>query len=267
MVNGLDNMRFFHDIREYFSYARFAAKSALNAEVAGSYLNWLWWIFDPICMMLVYTFIFSYIFKAGEQYFPIFVFVGLTMWRFFQMTLSKSTKIVKNNKAIVSKVYLPKFILILTQMLINFIKMLISWGIIAGMMVVWQVPVKPMLLLVIPLFIVEAIFTFGICCLVMHFGVFVEDLDNVIRIAIQFIFYATGIFFSIESRIDNPVIQNFLLHYNPLAYIIASVRRCLLYQTLPEFNWLIIWAAISVVISVIAVRLIYVYENSYVKAI
>ena len=260
-------MRFFNDLKEYFSYARFAAKSSLNAEVAGSYLNWLWWIFDPVCMMLIYTFIFSYIFKAGEQYFPIFVFVGLTMWRFFQMTLTKSTKIVKNNKAIVSKVYLPKWVLIETEMLANFVKMLISWAIIVGMMLVWRVPVTPIVLLVIPIFIVEAIFTFGICCLVLHFGVFVEDLDNVIRIAIQFVFYATGIFFSIESRVDNPVIQNILLHYNPMAYFIASIRRCLLYQTLPEWNWLILWTVISIAIAAIAVRLIYTYENSYVKAI
>ena len=211
--------------------------------------------------------IFSYIFKAGEQYFPIFVFVGLTMWRFFQMTLSKSTKIVKNNKAIVSKVYLPKFVLIQTEMLVNFVKMLISWAIIVGMMLVWRVPVTPAVFLVIPIFIVEAIFTFGICCLVLHFGVFVEDLDNVVRIAIQFIFYATGIFFSIENRVSDPIIQSFLLHYNPMAYFIASIRRCLLYQTLPEWDWLILWAAVSIVISIIAVRLIYTYENSYVKAI
>jgi len=260
-------MRFFHDIKEYFSYARFAAKSSLNAEVAGSYLNWLWWIFDPICMMLVYTFIFSYIFKASEPYFPIFVFVGLTMWRFFQMTLSKSPKIVKNNKSIVSKVYLPKFVLIETEMLVNFVKMLISWAIIVGMMLVWRVPISVTVLMVIPIFIVEAIFTFGICTLVLHFGVFVEDLDNVIRIAIQFIFYATGIFFSIESRVPDPMIRNFLLHYNPMAYFIASIRRCLLYQTWPEWDWFILWTVVSIVISVIAVRLIYTYENSYVKAI
>jgi len=260
-------MRFFRDLKEYTGYARYAAKSALNAEVAGSYLNWLWWIFDPICMMLVYTFIFSYVFKASEPYFPIFVFVVLTMWRFFQMTLSKSTKLIKNNKAIVSKVYLPKFILLETEMLVSFIKMLFAWAIIVGMMFLWRVPVTPIVLLIIPLFIVEAIFTFGVCCLVMHFGVFVEDLDNVIRIAIQFIFYATGIFFSIETRIDNPVVQSFLLHYNPMAYIIASVRRCLLYQTLPEFDWLIIWTIISIALSAIAVRLVYKYENSYVKAI
>ena len=260
-------MRFFHDIKEYTSYARYASKASLNAEVAGSYLNWLWWIFDPICMMLVYTFIFGYVFKASEQYYPIFVFVGLTMWRFFQMTLSKSTKLVKNNKSIVSKVYLPKFVLIETEMLVNFVKMLIAWAIIVGMLAVWRVHITPIVLMVIPLFIVEAIFTFGFCCLVMHFGVFVEDLDNVVRIGIQFVFYATGIFFSIESRIDNPAIQGLLLHFNPMAYIITSVRRCLLYQTMPEWNWLLIWTVVSIVIAVIAVRLIYAYENSYVKAI
>ena len=44
--------RFFADFSKYFKYAKYASKSALNAEVAGSYLNWLWWIFNPFCMML-----------------------------------------------------------------------------------------------------------------------------------------------------------------------------------------------------------------------
>ena len=260
-------MRFFKDNKEYNSYANFAARSALNAEVAGSYLNWFWWIFDPICMMLIYTFIFGYIFKAKEPYFPIFVFVGLTMWNFFSNVVTKSTKIIKGSKAIVSKVYLPKFILIETEMIVNFIKMLFSWAIIAGMMVFWHVPINAGILLIIPLFILEALFTFGLCCLVMHFGVFVEDLANVVRIILRFVFYATGIFFSIESRIDNPAIQTFLLHYNPIAFIIASIRRCLLYQTLPEWKWMILWTIVSLFLCFIGVKIVYKYENSYVKAI
>ena len=48
--------RFKSDFKKYFAYAKFSARSDLKSEVASSYLNWLWWIIDPMLFMLVYTF-------------------------------------------------------------------------------------------------------------------------------------------------------------------------------------------------------------------
>ena len=107
--------RLFNDIKKYFHYSVVSAKSQLKAEVANSYLNWIWWVLDPLCFMLIYTFIFGYVFNSSEKYFPVFIFIGLSMWDFFNRTITNSVKIVKNNKAIVSKVYLPKYILILIK--------------------------------------------------------------------------------------------------------------------------------------------------------
>ena len=49
--------RFIKDMKRYFAYAKFAARADLKAEVASSYLNWLWWVLDPLLFMMVYTFI------------------------------------------------------------------------------------------------------------------------------------------------------------------------------------------------------------------
>ena len=96
--------RLFNDIKKYFHYSVVSAKSQLKAEVANSYLNWIWWVLDPLCFMLIYTFIFGYVFNSSKKYFPVFIFIGLSMWDFFNRTIANSVKIVKNNKAIVSKV-------------------------------------------------------------------------------------------------------------------------------------------------------------------
>ena len=72
--------RFLKDTKKYYKYAIYSAKSKLQSEVASSYLNWLWWVLDPICFMLIYTLIFGVVFNAKEQYFTVFIFIGLTMW-------------------------------------------------------------------------------------------------------------------------------------------------------------------------------------------
>jgi len=95
------------DISKYFRYSVVSAKAKLKAEVAGSYLNWIWWVLEPFCFMLIYTFIFGYVFNSREQYFPVYIFTSLTLWNFFNKTVQSSVRMVRANKQIVSKVYFP----------------------------------------------------------------------------------------------------------------------------------------------------------------
>ena len=53
--------RFLKDLKEYSYLSRYMARTGLKAEVANSYLNWVWWVLEPFCMMLVYTVVFGVI--------------------------------------------------------------------------------------------------------------------------------------------------------------------------------------------------------------
>ncbi len=265
-IGGDDRMRFVKDIKKYWTYAIYSAKAELKSEVASSYLNWLWWILDPLLFMLVYTFIAEIVFKRSEPYFPVFVLIGLTMWSFFDKIILGSVKIVKNNHAIVSKVYVPKFILIMQKMMVNGFKMLISFGLIALMMAAFRVPPTYKIVYIVPLLVVLLIVTFAIGNLMLHFGVFVEDLFNVMKVVLKLAFYMTGIFFSIENRVPAPY-NELLLKLNPIAFLIDSGRECMLYGRTPDFRLLLAWGAGGVLLSVVALKVVYKYENSYVKVI
>ncbi len=255
----------FHDLKKYFRYSVVSAKSKLKAEVANSYLNWLWWILDPLCFMLIYTFIFGVVFNAKEQYFPVFIFIGLSMWDFVNKTLLGSVKTIKLNKAIVSRVYFPKFILILSKIWINGFKMMISFCIVILMMAIFRVQLSWNVLFFIPILLVLVLFTFGCACFLMHYGVYVEDLSNVLNVVMRFVFYATGIFYNIETRI--PQFGGLLNKINPVAFLITSMRQSLIYGTSPDWKLLLIWFFISVMLVCLGIRKIYKEENSYVKAI
>ena len=90
--------RFIRDLKKYLPYALWSAKADLKAEVASSYLNWMWWLIEPFCMMIIYAVMFGVVFKAFEQYFPIFIFTGITMWGFFSRNINASVNIVRNRK-------------------------------------------------------------------------------------------------------------------------------------------------------------------------
>ena len=62
VVDNLDNhsplyevKKFWGDVKNYWQYTVYAAKTDLKAEVANSYLNRLWWLLEPFFNMLVYA--------------------------------------------------------------------------------------------------------------------------------------------------------------------------------------------------------------------
>lgn len=260
---------FIDDIKKYYNYEVRAAKSSLKTEVANSYLNWIWWILDPLFSMVIYYLIFGIVFRAKEPYFTTFLFIGQTMWAFFSKNVVQSVKMIKQNKSIVSKVYVPKFVLLLSNMMVNGFKMLISVVIVVVMMAASRVQLSGYVVCFVPILFVLFLVTFAISVNLMHFGVFVEDLGNVVSIVMQLLFYMTGIFYSIDTRLgaDYPMAARILTHANPMALLVRDMRNVLLYQKGPDWIALGVWAVIAVILAMIGVHTIYKNENSYVKVI
>lgn len=254
------------DIRKYLAYAIWSAKADLGAEVASSYLNWLWWLIEPFCMMIIYTVIFGYVFRAREDYFPIFVFTGITMWGFFSRSVNGSVDTVRNGKDIITKVYMPKYILLLSRLFVNAFKEIISFGVILLMMIVYRVPISWNLIWVLPVFVVHFLFTFGVCTIMMHYGVYVNDLGYITGIVLQMMMYLTGVFYSVAKRIPEPF-GEILEKFNPVACIISSMRDALIYCKTPPLSILGAWTFVSIILIALGIFAVYSNENSYVKMI
>lgn len=268
---GIDMSKFINDIKKYKKYMFYSAKSGLKSEVAGSRLGWIWWVLEPVLFMLVYWFIFAVIFGNSTQYFPIYVFIGISMWNFINKTVLDSVKIVNTNKGIVSKVYLPKYTLIMVEMLMNAFKLAISFAIVIFMMIIYKVGITLNVLWLIPIFLTMVLVTFGASCLFAHFGVFVEDLKTLMNVVTRIVFYMSGVFYELvpmnpaqESKLPD-ALALVLTKCNPVAFLMISVRKCLIYSMNIDYWYLLGWFIIGAILSMLGVRTIYKYENSYVK--
>ena len=258
--------KFFRDMKKYRWYLLYAARSELRAEVAGSYLNWLWWILEPLCYMLVYTFVVQVVFSSREDYFAAFVLIGLTAWTFFNKTVQGSVNIIRKNKSVVTKIYLPKYMLVLTNMLVQTFKMLVSFALIFILMAVLGVPFTWHILYVIPVLLVLFVVTFGAAVLFMHMGVFVRDLYQVTLVVLRLLFYMTGVFYSIPNRVPAPY-GKLLLRLNPMACLVECLRGALLYGKVQHYVLLLVWFGLGLLVSALGILTVYRYENSYAKVI
>lgn len=258
--------RFFKEIKRYYQYVIYASKCELRGEVANSYLNWVWWILEPLAFMFVYAIVFGKFFNAPEENFIAFIFLGLSLWGFFNKMVSTSVKLVKNNKSIVSKVYVPKYILIIEKMCFYGFKMLIEFGVEIVIMIIMKIKISINILWFIPTVAILMILTFGICCFITHFGVYIEDLSYIVSIGLRLLFYLSGIFYDVTKRISAPYGEWFE-KINPIAFLLNNSRRVLLYCQSPRLLWMGIWLLVGILISILGIALIQKNENNYVKVV
>ena len=258
--------KFFRNIRKYYKYAVYQAKAELKSEVSNSYLNWIWWFLEPTCFMLIYTFIVEVVFQTKEPYFPVFVYLGLTSWDLFNRIVSNSVKIVKNNIGTINKVFVPKYIFLLSKSFVYLFKYFVAFLVVIGLMIFFKVPFSWQYLN-FPL-IVIALYTvsIGIGTILLHFGVFIEDLSNVTNILLRLMFYFSGIFYVIETRIPVPY-NKLLIRYNPVAFFVNQFREIFIKGAAPNYIGLGCWFLIGVVLITIGISLISKYENSYAKVV
>ena len=256
-------MHFFRDVRRYWNYIWYSALSELRAQVQGSYLGWMWWILDPLLFMVVYAFVTIVVFGQSIENFPIFVFLGIVVWEFFSTTVGSSVEVIRSYAAVTQKVYIPKFVIIISKMMVSFIKMSIGLWIVMIAVIVVRIPLSIHLLSAIPLLAVLILLSFGISVLVAHAGVYVSDLSNVMTVVLRFLFYLSGVFYSIQHIPEQwRTIYNFAV---PTGFIINQMRAAIMYATAIDYAILAWWFAIGLLVSVAALAIMRKHEKEYMK--
>ncbi len=258
--------RFKHDLITYWPYSVEEAKARLQAEVSSMWLNWGWWLLEPIFQMLIYVLIFGFIFRASTAYYPAYIFIGLSVWRFFSSTVTASAKMIRSNKAVLQRVYLPRFSLLVTMMLYNGFKMLFSFAVVIALMAWYRIRLSWALLYLPLLLILLWLLTFGISAVIVHIGVYIDDMQNVLSILLRLMMYFTGIFYSIEDKIGGKL-GSMILRLNPVAFVIDCMRKVLLFQTPVSHAWYFLWLAVSLLLCRAGIFLLYHYGNRYLKVV
>src|SRR3989338_6285781 len=119
-------------------------------------LGILWAIHQPLSLMLIFTLVFSYFTKINSEGipYPIFSYVALLPWTFFQTAVQFGSMSVVNNSGLVTKVWFPREILPLSSLLSAMLDFLVAGLLLIGLMIFYGIVVTAnifWLLLLIPL--------------------------------------------------------------------------------------------------------------------
>ena len=258
--------KFLFQMRKYKDYMIFSAHADLNAEVANSYLNRLWWLLEPLFNMIVYVIVFGRIMGGSVSNYATFVFSALLMWGYFNKTINYSVKLVRNNRDIVSKVYVPKFVLLFSNMFLNFFKLIFSLSILVIMLIIFKVNIGINILWIIPAYALMIMLSFGIGMVFLHYGVYVDDLAYAVNILLTMLMFLSGVFYNVFTTLPEPL-NILMMTLNPVALFIDVMRNALLNNTVVDLPLIGIWFIGAILLCYIGVHIVYKYENSYVKIV
>jgi lipopolysaccharide transport system permease protein len=213
-----------------------------------------WGVVRPILTMAIFTIVFGRIAKLptdGVPY-PVFVFTGLLPWQFFSTALAESSNSLVGNANLITKVYFPRMIIPASSVITSFVDFIISFVLMAIMMIYYQV-VPSINLILLPLFIVFAFAcSFGVGLFLTALNVKYRDFRHIIPFIVQF-----GLYVSPVGYNSNIVPQKWRLLYslNPMVGVIDGFRWCIL--GVNNIYWPGFWISITITLVVLAFGISY----------
>jgi ABC-type polysaccharide/polyol phosphate export permease len=237
----------------------------LKRGVRDMRLGPIWWVLDPLMLMLVYYFVIQIIFHRGGPNYAVFLLAGLVPWYWFAQSLSRCTKSIRKNKGLVTKQKIPLFSLQLGSIMVNFVYMI--FGLIIVILFAKRVPGLELIYLV-PLFVAQGLFTLGLGSILAVINVFVPDMSQTLPVIIRLGRYLSPVLFSASRILDSPHVpdwakQVYLL--NPFATFLPKYRDILIKGHVPDLSVVGLWLIASAVLTIIGLFLMKSTEGRVLK--
>ena len=246
-------------LKEIFAYRELLWNLVLNElklRYRNSVLGFLWTILNPLFYLLILALVFSRIMRFQVENYAIFLFTGLVSWSMIQQTIATATASIVNNQALIRKVYVPKMIFPLANVIARYIDHLILTVILLVFLVVFRMPFSWYLFLIPFIILIHFLFSLGISLIFAVAYIKVRDVQHIVAIVFQALFFLTPIIYSVDvlPKSFRPL---FLL--NPVYYFVQIFRFPVYYSTLP--SWKVISAALLLAIGAIVLGIYIFYKK------
>ncbi|MBI2011800.1 ABC transporter permease [Candidatus Daviesbacteria bacterium] len=208
-------------------YYKYLSSQLILRDIKGRYkqsiLGYAWIVFNPLVQLLVYSFVFSVIFKfeTNEVPYSIFLFVGLLPWIYFQTSLTASALVLVDNSNLLKKVSFPREVLPYSIVFSKSVDLFFSLFLLAIFLMFFKLPIPLSVFYIIPLFILQVILMLGLSLFLSAANLFYRDIQYVTNLMLLMWMYLTPVVYPISL-----VPENYLWLYklNPMVGIIEGYR-------------------------------------------
>ncbi len=266
-------MKYFKNFYKYRFLLLEIVRKNIKLQYRNSILGVFWTFLQPLLTTIVLVMVFSGIFGSKNEAmlnYPIYVLCGRLIYEFYSQSTKRAMRSIQNSASVIKKVYVPKYIYPLSNVIANFVTFLISLTVLVCFMVYFcffsnQPPhITPYVFLApIPILIL-LLLSIGVGLILSTLAVFFKDIEYLYEVFCMLLFYLTPIFYHVDQLKINVTVFKMALMANPLYSITNMFRSCVLYGEMFNMNHLLYSLGFSLLTVFIGLFVFYKKQDKFI---
>lgn len=235
----------------------------LRSRYKASFLGFLWTFVNPVLQLIVYSFVFTVVFKVQIPNYAIFLFTALLPWTAFNTAMMGSLTCVVGNVNLVKKIYFPRMILPISTSLTYIVDYIFCLPILFFAILIFLKPHPTFWILLLPVnILLQFILMTDFALIFSSLNVRFRDMEQIVGILLLGWLYFTPILYSMDTL---PEKYRIFMILNPMTGVIEGYRSILLYSKAPDAASFIASAVIAVVLFIIGYYLFNKLERTFAE--
>ncbi len=233
----------------------------LKSRFQGTTLGWAWSFIVPVVTVVIYTVVFSLVFRAQpppfgngrEGVFAIWFLAGLIPWNLFVASVTGGMGALLGAGSLLQKVYLPSYVPVIGAQGAVLIQAGIEFSILAVLLALFG-GVGASWFAFLPWLVLFVAFSAALGLMLAVFNVYMRDLGQITAVVLQLLFFMCPIIYPVDFIPEdvNGIPLRTILTANPLAQFIIMLREITYESTMPDagqWAYVAAWAVVMVLIA------------------
>lgn len=225
-----------------------------------------WIVLNPLLLGFTFYLIFGLLLRTGRgiDNFVAFIVLGLTMFLYSSRSVVSVSRSMTSAKALVRGFMFPRAALTLSIVVRDAMTQLYALAAILVFLLIVP-PLEPISwtwLLLIPVFVLQSIFNWGLGMLLAPAVHRIPDVSNILSFVMRLWMYSSGIFYDPSRFVDDERILA-LFHFNPLYQVLYISRDLVLRAQVPSWSSWAVLVTASLGILIIGFLVFWRNEESY----
>ena len=233
------------NLREVWNYRDLCSlfiKRNITTQFKQTIFGPLWYIIQPVMTVVIYMVVFGGIAKISTDGLPqpLFYLSGICLWQYFSDCLTKTSSTFIDNANIFGKVYFPRLVIPLANVISNLLRFCVQFGLFLIVYAIYQIWIIPgeihtnWYILLLPLLVAMlAGLALGFGILFSSLTTKYRDISLLLEYFVRLWMFATPVIYPL-STIDNEKLR-FVMSLNPLTGIVEAFKYAMLGEG--QFSW------------------------------